>query len=95
MTHPTAVTMNIIRIYIYSTGFLLREADIKDPPDSSVHEQYEEYEHSRISCSERLTSRSHQTAASMNIINIYNIGFCFSERLTSRTHPTAGTMNII
>jgi hypothetical protein len=38
-THPTAASMNIINMYC--TDLLFKEADIKDPPNNSVHEQYQ------------------------------------------------------
>jgi hypothetical protein len=47
----------------------------------------------QVCCSERLTSRTHPIAVSMNILGIAEVSH--SERLTSRSHQTAVSMNII
>jgi hypothetical protein len=77
-------------INIYSTCLLFREANIDDLPDSSVYEHYQHIYIAQVCCSERLTLRTHPTAASMNIKEVSS-----SERLTSRSHQIAASMNII
>jgi hypothetical protein len=54
-----------LKNYIYSTGLLFREADIRTHPTAASMNILNIAE---VSYSERLKSWSHQTAASMNII---------------------------
>jgi hypothetical protein len=49
---------------------LFKKDDIKDPPDCSDYEHYLKIYIAQVCCSERLTSRTHPTSASVNILSI-------------------------
>jgi hypothetical protein len=74
---------------------LFKEVIIEDPSDCSDNEHYQKkYKYiAQVCCSERLTSRTHPSAASMNILSIAEVS-CL-ERLASRSHQTAASINII
>jgi hypothetical protein len=79
-SHQTATSIYIINIY--SIGFCCSERLTRGPTRLQrlwTLSIYIERERAQVYCSERLTSRTHPTAACMNIINIYSTGLLFRD----------------